>query len=185
MKSLILTGPSGSGKTTLAHILLEKHMQLTFSISATTRPPRMGELNGYHYYFMTQEEFEIEINRGGFVEWERIFAGHYYGTLLREIERIQALQKIPLFVKDVKGALSLKKALGKEALTVFILPPSIEELERRLAARGVNNPAEVEERLKRAEEELSFLPQFDFIAYNEDITKASARLEWLIHRYLL
>lgn len=123
MKALLFTGPSGSGKTTIAQLLLQKYDVLTFSISATTRPPRPGEKHGQDYYFLTESEFDEEIQKGGFLEWERIFSGYRYGTLKREIARIERLGKIPVFVKDVKGALSLKKVFGEELVTVFLVPP--------------------------------------------------------------
>ncbi|MCS7153053.1 MAG: guanylate kinase [Bacteroidia bacterium] len=177
MKALLLTGPSGSGKTTIAQLLLQKYENLAFSISATTRPPRTGEVHGKDYYFLSEEEFDREIEQGGFVEWERLFSGYRYGTLYRELERIEALGKVALFVKDVKGALSLKKVLGEKLTTVFLVPPSIEALRERLLTRGISSVADLEERLVRAEEELRMLPQFDFVLYNDEISRAVQRLE--------
>ncbi len=185
MKALLITGPSGSGKTTLAQLLLKKYDQLTFSISATTRPARPGEVHGRDYYFLTEAEFDEQVKNDGFLEWEQLFSGYRYGTLRSEITRIQQLAKIPIFVKDVKGALSLKSLMGEGLLTVFLVPPSIQVLRERLIARGVNAPDDLEERLARAEEELRLLPQFDFILYNEDLSKALARLETLLRRELL
>lgn len=184
MKALLLTGPSGSGKTTLAQLLLERYDRLTFSISATTRPPRPGEEHGRDYYFLTEAEFDIEIAQNGFLEWERLFSGYRYGTLRREMERIQASGKVPIFVKDVRGALSLKKLLNEELTTIFLVPPSIETLRERLIARGVNAPDDLEQRLARAEEELLLLPRFDFVLYNEDLQRALDRMEGLLRRLL-
>ncbi|MCX7606021.1 MAG: guanylate kinase [Bacteroidia bacterium] len=184
MKALLLTGPSGSGKTTLAQALLLRYPQLAFSISATTRPPRPGEVPGKDYYFLEETEFEAEIQKGGFVEWEKLFSGHRYGTLRRELERIHSTGKIPLFVKDVKGTLSLKNTLGKEAISVFVLPPSIEALRERLLKRGYTTDTDLRERLTRAEEEMQMLPRFDYVLYNEDLPKALARLDILLKRYL-
>lgn len=185
MKALLITGPSGSGKTTLAQLLLEKYDRLTFSISATTRPARPGEQHGRDYYFLTEAEFDEQVKNNGFLEWERLFSGYRYGTLRSEIERIQKQAKIPIFVKDVKGALSLKRLMGEELITVFLVPPSIEVLRERLVARGVNTPEDLEQRLSRAEEELRLIPQFDFVLYNEDLSKALARMETLLFRKLL
>ncbi|MEN3040856.1 MAG: guanylate kinase [Bacteroidia bacterium] len=185
MKALLFTGPSGSGKTTIAQLLLQKYDVLTFSISATTRPPRPGEKHGQDYYFLTESEFDEEIQKGGFLEWERIFSGYRYGTLKREIARIERLGKIPVFVKDVKGALSLKKVFGEELVTVFLVPPSIEALRERLLSRGLNDVEDLSQRLARAEEELRLLPLFDYILYNDDIDKAMKRLTLLVQRKFL
>lgn len=184
VKALLLTGPSGSGKTTLAQRLLQKYDRLTFSISATTRPPRPGEAHGQDYYFLTEEEFDAELARGGFLEWERLFSGYRYGTLKRELERIQTLGKVPIFVKDVRGALSLKKLLNEGLITIFLVPPSIETLRQRLLTRGVNAPDDLEQRMARAEEELQLLPKFDFALYNEDLQRALERMEGIIRQLL-
>lgn len=180
MKALLFTGPSGSGKTTLAQLLLEKYPLFTFSISATTRPPRPGEEHGRDYYFLSEAEFDAEIAQGGFLEWERLFSGYRYGTLRREVERLRTLGHIPIFVKDVKGALSLKKVMGAELITVFLVPPSIEVLRERLIARGA--PPDLEQRLSRAHEELLYIPQFDFVLYNDTLEKALARIERILPR---
>ena len=185
MRALLLTGPSGSGKTTLAQTLLQRYPQLTFSVSATTRPPRPGEIPGKDYYFLTDEEFDRLLHQGAFIEWEKLFSGHRYGTLRQELERIQNLHQIPLFVKDVRGTLALKKLLGPEAITVFLLPPSLEALRERLTQRGVNDPSDIEERPHRAEEEIGHIAEFDFILYNDEVDKAAARIERIIQRYLL
>lgn len=183
MKALLLTGPSGSGKTTLAQALLQRYSTLTFSISATTRPPRPGEIHGKDYYFLSESEFDAHVEAGDFVEWERLFSGHRYGTLRQELERIEKLSKIPLFVKDVRGTLALKAFLGKEALTVFLVPPSLAVLRQRLVQRGVNTAADLEERLARAEAELLLVPQFDYVLYNDELAKALERLDLLLRRY--
>ncbi|MCS6895272.1 MAG: guanylate kinase [Bacteroidia bacterium] len=185
MKALLFTGPSGSGKTTIAQILLQRYDALTFSISATTRPPRPGEKHGQDYYFLTEAEFDEELASDGFLEWERLFSGYRYGTLKREISRIKSLGKIPVFVKDVKGALTLKRAFGEGLVTVFLVPPSIEALRERLVNRGLNTPEDLAERLARAEAELELLPLFDYALYNDDVNKAVARLDPLIQNKLL
>ncbi|MCX8112463.1 MAG: guanylate kinase [Bacteroidia bacterium] len=182
MKALLLTGPSGSGKTTLAQLLVEKYEGLAFSISATTRPPRPGEVHGRDYYFLSEVEFDMELAQGGFVEWERLFSGYRYGTLRRELERIQSLGKWALFVKDVRGALSLKRELADRLTTVFLVPPSIEALRERLLARAPHTPEDLAERLARAEEELRMVSQFDYVLYNDDLKRALERLERLLHR---
>lgn len=185
MKALLLTGPSGSGKTTLAQALLQRYPFFTFSISATTRPQRPGEVHGRDYYFLSEAEFDAHLAAGGFVEWEQLYSGYRYGTLRNELERIEKLQKIPLFVKDVRGTLSLKALLGPEALTVFLVPPSLEVLRQRLLQRGVNAPADLEERLARAEAEMLLLPKFDYVLYNDELPKALERLDLLFKRYSL
>lgn len=182
MKALLLTGPSGSGKTTLAQALLERYPQLTFSISATTRPPRPNEVHGRDYYFLSEAEFSAHLSAGDFVEWEQLYSGYRYGTLRQELLRIQNLQKTPLFVKDVRGTLSLKAILGPEAVTVFLVPPSIAALRQRLLQRGLNTPADLEERLRRAEAELLLVPKFDYVLYNDEIPKALERLDLLLRR---
>ncbi len=183
MKALLLTGPSGSGKTTLAQLILEKYPQFVFSVSATTRPPRPNEVPGKDYYFLTEAEFDQEIERNGFVEWERLYSGYRYGTLYRELERIQALSQVPLFVKDVKGTLNLQKKLGEGAISVFVLPPSLQVLRERLLQRSPEPPADLEERLARAEFEIQLAPAFSFLLYNDDLDKALRRLEHLIQRH--
>ncbi|MCS6789608.1 MAG: guanylate kinase [Bacteroidia bacterium] len=184
MKAVLLTGPSGSGKTTLAQKLVENFPSVTFSISATTRPPRSQEVHGRDYYFLSEADFDAEIARGGFVEWERLFSGYRYGTLRSEIERIQSTGQIPLFVKDVRGTLSLKTSLGEGAISVFLLPPSLEELRSRLIKRGMLAGADLEERIQRAHAELCVLPRFDFILYNENLEKAFERLVLTLSPYL-
>ncbi|MEN2992243.1 MAG: guanylate kinase [Bacteroidia bacterium] len=181
MKALLLTGPSGSGKTTLARLILERYPQFAFSISATTRPPRPGEVPDRDYYFLSSEAFEAYIQQGEFIEWEELFGGHRYGTLRRELERLKGLGKIPLFVKDVRGTLALRHFLGEGAYTLFILPPSLSVLRQRLVQRGIASPTELEERLARAEQEIAFLPQFDFVLYNDELEAAIERIGHLLH----
>lgn len=183
MKALLLTGPSGSGKTTIAQLLLERYPQFVFSISATTRPPRPNEVPGKEYYFLTEAEFDQELERGAFVEWERLYSGYRYGTLYRELERIRASNQIPLFVKDVKGTLNLQKQLGEGAISVFVLPPSLEVLRERLLHRSPAPPPDLEERVARAEFEIQLAPEFSFLLYNDDLDKALRRLKHLIQRY--
>lgn len=184
VKALLLTGPSGSGKTTLAQALLREYSQLQFSISATTRAPRPGEVHGRDYYFLSEAEFDAEIAQGGFIEWEVLFSGHRYGTLRREIERLQKTGAVPLLVKDVKGTLALRSLLGAEALSIFLLPPSVEVLRQRLLQRGLNDLGELEERLHRALEEIQLAARFDFILYNDEIDQALDRMKVLLSRYL-
>jgi len=183
VKALLLTGPSGSGKTTIAHLLLQEYPQFVFSISATTRPPRPNEVPGKDYYFLTEAEFDQELEQGGFVEWERLYSGYRYGTLHRELERIRASGRIPLFVKDVKGTLALQKKLEEGAVSVFVLPPSIEVLRERLLARAPEPPPDLEERLARAAFEIQLAPEFSFLLYNDELDKALRRLRPLIERH--
>ncbi len=139
-KIVIISSPSGAGKTTIVHLLLERHPDFMFSVSATTRPMRDGEVNGKDYYFLTEDEFKRKIAANEFAEWEQVYKGKFYGTLKSEIERIWTTGKTGIFDIDVKGALSLKRVYGSQALTIFIAPPSFAALEERLKKRGTEGP---------------------------------------------
>ena len=177
----IFCAPSGSGKSTMVKHLLTKHPNLfELSISCTTRAPRGQEVHGREYYFITVEEFQKRIKNADFIEYEQVYEGLYYGTLKEEIERIENAGKQVLFDVDVKGGINLKRILGDRAVSIFICPPSIEELRRRLEGRGDTSPEMIEKRLAKAEEELSYKPQFDRVVINDDLHHAFAQLDAII-----
>ncbi len=172
MNVIIFSAPSGAGKTTLVKHVLQSGLPLAFSISACTRPMRQGEVHGRDYYFMTVPEFREHIENGDFVEWEEVYEGSFYGTLRSEVERIWAEGRHVLFDVDVKGGLALKKQFGERALAIFVEPPSVEELERRLIARSTDSEDKIRQRIAKAEYELGFAPQFDRIVINDRLEDA-------------
>ncbi len=177
----IFCAPSGSGKSTMVNHLLTNHPNLfELSISCTTRPPRGKEVHGREYYFITVEEFQNRIRNDEFIEYEQVYEGLYYGTLKEEIERIERAGKQVLFDVDVKGGINLKRILGDRATSIFICPPSIEELRRRLEGRGDTSPEMIEKRLAKAEEEMSYKPQFDRVVVNDNLQRAFAQLDAII-----
>ena len=177
----IFCAPSGSGKSTMVKHLLTNYPNLfELSISCTTRAPRGQEVHGKEYYFITVEEFKQRIAKNDFIEYEQVYEGLYYGTLKEEIDRIEAAGRQVLFDVDVKGGLNLKRILGDKATSIFICPPSIEELRRRLVGRGDTSPEMIEKRLAKAEEELSYKPQFDRVVVNDDLHHAYEQLDAII-----
>lgn len=183
-KVIIFSAPSGSGKSTLIHYLMEHVRQLTFSRSATSRPPRAGEQDGVDYYFLSPEAFRAGIAAGDFVEWEEVYPDRFYGTLKREVERIDGEGGIPVFDIDVKGAMNLKAYYGEQALSLFIEPPSLEVLAERLKARGTETAESLRERLKRAQFELSYAPRFDVRIVNDDLKQAQADVLKAVEQFL-
>ena len=178
-KSFILSSPSGAGKNTLINkLLLDPSISLSHSISTTTRLQREYEKDGEHYYFITQKEFEQLIEQKQFLEWEKVY-NNYYGTSIREIERILNLNKYPILDLDIKGALNIKKKFP-EVHTIFIMPPSIEELNIRLKKRSTETEEEIQKRLESAEYEISFKDKYDYIIINNDIEVAYNELRSLI-----
>ncbi len=177
----IFCAPSGSGKSTMVKHLLTNHPDLfELSISCTTRAPRGQEVHGKEYYFITVEEFKKRIENAEFIEYEQVYEGLYYGTLKAEVERIESAGKQVLFDVDVKGGLNLKRILGDRAVSIFICPPSIEELRRRLEGRGDTSPEMIEKRLAKAEKELSYKPYFDRVVVNDDLQHAFAQLDEIV-----
>ena len=173
-KVIIVSAPSGSGKSTLISKLMEhEELKLSFSVSATTRSPRGQEKNGKDYYFFSVEEFEKKIAENAFIEYEQVYQGRYYGTLKSEIERIFSLGCNVIFDVDVKGGINLKKIFGDRALSVFIQPPSVEELRKRLQGRRTDSNEEIEKRVSKAEEEISYSKNFDRIITNDILENAS------------
>lgn len=184
-KVIVISAPSGCGKSTIINAILDKEeFDLGFSVSATNRQPRQGEQDGIHYRFMTTAEFRDAVDRGEFIEWEEVYAGRYYGTLRSEVDRIiDAGHNVVLDI-DVKGALNVKKAYGDSCLTLFIQPPSVGELRRRLENRGTEDPAAIDDRIARAEYELSFAPKFDRTVVNGDLDTAVADTEAILHDFI-
>lgn len=173
-KIIIFSAPSGAGKSTLIGHLLERFPQLEFSISATSRAPRGSEVNGKEYYFLSNEEFKNKVAAGEFVEWEEVYAGTCYGTLRSELKRIWDKGHVIVFDVDVKGGVNLKKIFGADALSIFIMPPSVEELRRRLEKRGTDAPETIAKRVAKAEEEITYAPLFDKIVINDSLETAIA-----------
>ncbi|MFT4093314.1 MAG: guanylate kinase [Niabella sp.] len=183
-KIIIITAPSGAGKTSITQHLLEKYPQLAFSISAATRAPRKYEVNGKDYYFISVEAFQQKIQKGEFAEWEMVYEGKYYGTLKKELERLWKENKCPLLDIDVKGAIHVQQQYPKSALSVFIEPPSVRELARRLASRGTETEESLQTRVNKAEYEMSFSHHFNHVIVNHDLQEACAEAEQLIAAFL-
>lgn len=182
----IFSAPSGSGKSTIVQWLMKEHpeLKMAFSISATSRAPRGTEQNGVEYFFLTVEEFEQRIRNNEFLEYEEVYKGGFYGTLKEQVEKqLEAGQNV-VFDVDVKGGVNIKKFYGKRALSLFIQPPSVEELRRRLVGRATDSPEKIEERLAKAEYELSFAPQFDHIVVNDNLDDAKAETLKLVTEFL-
>lgn len=183
-KLLIITAPSGAGKTTIVKHLLKTLSALRFSVSATNRARRPMEINGRDYYFLTTERFLHMVDQGAFLEWEEVYTEQYYGTLRSEVDRILAEGKTVIFDIDVKGALNLKMNYGDQALAVFIQPPSLEELIKRLNNRKTEDAESLKKRIERATHELTYQNQFDCTITNEDLTVALEESVELVRFFL-
>ena len=183
-KLIIFSAPSGSGKTTIVRELLKHYPQFEFSISATSRAPRGVEQNGVDYYFLSQEEFAAKVASDSFVEWEEVYAGTCYGTLKSEMERIWSKGNVIIFDVDVMGGINLKKIFGEAACSIFIMPPSIEELQKRLEGRGTDAPEVIAKRVAKAEFEISKAPEFDNKVVNDDLATAVAETRAIIDNFL-
>jgi|SRR6185312_4623288 len=181
---VIVAGPSGTGKTTIVRHLLGVFPRLAFSISACSRPMRPNERNGEDYYFLSVDEFRKKIDAGDFLEWEEVYPGSYYGTLRSEVERLWKADRHVIFDIDVKGALNLKKHFPERSLTIFVQPPSVKALEERLRARNTETPGILEQRVKKAIEEISYAPKFDCIVQNVDLQKAFGDSEQVVSDFL-
>jgi guanylate kinase len=180
-KIIILTAPSGAGKTSITRYLLNKFPeQLAFSISAATRQLRGLEKDGVDYYFISEEEFTNRIQHEEFIEWEMVYEGKYYGTLKSELQRIWNSNKIPLLDIDVKGAIHVQQQFPETTLSIFIEPPSIDELKRRLNSRGTDSEDSLNARISKASYELSFKHSFNHVIMNSDLTKACNEAEVLV-----
>lgn len=183
-KILIITAPSGAGKTSIMRYLLQQFPQLAFSISAATREKRSNETEGVDYYFLSTEGFQEKIREQAFVEWEMVYEGKYYGTLRSELERIWKAGKIPLLDIDVKGAIHVQQQFPDSCMSIFIDPPSLAELQRRLATRGTETPESLQARINKATFERSFKQHFNFIILNEDLAKAQQEAQLLVQKFV-
>ncbi len=183
-KHLVFTAPSGAGKTTIVRHLLKHFDELDFSVSATTRAKRAHETHGKDYYFMSKEEFETKLQNNKFVEYEEVYKGQYYGTLMSEVERIEKKGKHIIFDIDVKGAVSIKEAFGDRVLTVFIKPPSFEILKQRLIDRNTESEDALKTRISRMKEELGFESKFDRVLVNDLLEVTLEEAEHIVSTFL-
>ena len=183
-KLIIFTAPSGAGKTTIVRHLLKTRRDVSFSISACTRPPRHQEVNGLDYYFLSIEEFKRKVMQGDFVEYEEVYENQFYGTLRSEIDRLWSEGKHVLFDIDVKGALSIKRAFGSQALSIFVKPPSFETLKQRLINRRTEDEASLRKRIQRVKEEMTYERHFDVTLVNNDLEIALKEAEQVVEDFL-
>lgn len=183
-KTLIFSAPSGSGKSTIVNHILSLHPEVEFSISATSRAPRGEEKNGVEYHFFSTGEFRELIEKDSFVEYEEVYPGRFYGTLKSEVERIWAKDHVIIFDVDVKGGVNLKKYFGDKALSVFIQAPSVEVLRERLIGRGTDSMEEIEKRVAKASEEMTYSDKFDYVLVNDDLATAFAEIEDVVDKFL-
>ena len=185
-KLIIVSAPSGSGKSTIVQYLMQEHPEfhLAFSISATSRPPRGKEQNGVEYFFLSPEEFRSKIEAGEFLEYEEVYTDRFYGTLKAQVERQLEEGQNVVFDVDVKGGCNIKQFYGDRALSIFIQPPSVDELRRRLEHRATDDAEQIEQRIAKAEEEMSYAPRFDKILVNDDLETAKAEAVQLLSDFL-
>ena len=183
-KLIVFSAPSGSGKTTLVQHLLKQNLPLGFSISATSRAPRGNEIDGNDYYFLSEEDFKEKIQQDAFIEYEEVYQGAFYGTLKTEVERLWDNGKHVLFDIDVKGGLNIKNEYPNETLAVFVQPPSLEELEKRLRERATDSEDKIQQRLDKSASELTFSQDFDVILVNDDLTTAKREVIRLVKHHL-
>ena len=183
-KLVIFSAPSGSGKTTIVRELLKRFPQFEFSISATSRRPRGVEQNGVDYYFLSGDELRERVERGEFVEWEEVYAGTCYGTLRSEMERIWQKGNVIVVDVAVMGGINLKRLFADDACSIFIMPPSIEELERRLRGRGTDSEEVIRKRISKADFELSKAPEFDHVVVNDTLAEAVEEATHIIETFL-
>ena len=183
-KIIIITAPSGAGKTSITHHLMQQFPQLTFSVSAATRQARGVEKNGVDYYFMSEEEFKQKIQHNEFVEWEMVYEGKYYGTLKAELQRIWNNNQIPILDIDVKGAIHVKQQFPDSALTIFIEPPSVDELKKRLDNRGTETVESLAARVNKAAYEISFKDHFDKQIVNDNLEEAREKAVVIVQQFI-
>jgi len=183
-KLVIISAPSGAGKTTIVNHLLKQGLGLVFSVSATTRVPRGREKNGKEYYFISAEDFREKIRKNEFAEWQEVYKDQYYGTLKSEIERIWAEKKNVIFDVDVKGGLNLKNTFGNKAISIFIMPPSVNDLEKRLLSRATDDRSKIKVRVEKAIEELKLASNFDHIIINDNLELAQKEVYEMVKSFL-
>lgn len=181
---IIFSAPSGAGKSTIVNHLLSKYPQLEFSISATSRAPRGTEKDGVEYYFFSTEEFEKKIAAGEFIEYEEVYKGSYYGTLRSELERIHGKGHTVVFDIDVKGGMNMKRLYPERSVSIFIMPPNVETLRKRLTGRGTDSPEAIERRVARAEEEIGYSSMFDKVIVNDVLEDSLAEAERIMEEIL-
>jgi guanylate kinase len=177
---MVFSAPSGAGKTTIVTHLLKAFNKLEFSVSATSRAPRGQEVDGKDYYFLSVKEFKKRIKNNEFVEYEEVYPGSFYGTLKSEVERIWAKGNVIMFDVDVKGGVSIKKIFGEKAFTVFIMPPSLEVMEKRLRARGTDSEEAIKTRVAKAAEEMTYAAKFDAVLVNDVLEESFEKAERLV-----
>jgi len=183
-KLIIFSAPSGAGKSTIVQALLKKGYNLEFSISATSRAPRGNEKHGIEYYFLSPADFKAKINEDAFLEWEEVYTDTYYGTLKSEVDRICNNGCNIVFDVDVVGGVNIKKKYGDQALSIFIQPPSVEELRKRLQGRGTDSEEKIKMRIAKAEQELTFADQFDKVIINDKLEEALAETEQVLNDFI-
>lgn len=183
-KLIIFSAPSGAGKSTLVRYLLAQGLDLRFSISATSRLPRGDEKNGVEYFFLTPAEFRKRIDNDEFLEYEEVYTDKFYGTLKSEVDRILEEGSNVVFDVDCIGGLNIKKYYGSQALSIFVMPPSVEVLRERLEKRATDTPQVIENRLAKAEYEMSFAPQFDVVVCNDDFDRAKEETLKLVTQFI-
>jgi guanylate kinase len=183
-KLIILSAPSGTGKSTLVHHLLNSNLNLEFSISATSRAPRVTEKDGIDYYFLSPEQFKQKIANNEFLEYEEVYPDCFYGTLRSEVDRITQKGKNVIFDVDVKGGLNIKRQFGDQVLAIFVAPPNMKALKERLLKRGTETHEMIQKRIEKAAYEMSFAPQFDKIIINDDLEKAKKEIEETVRDFL-
>ena len=183
-KLIIFSAPSGSGKSTIINYLLGCNLDLAFSISATSRAPRGNEQNGVEYFFLTPDEFRAKIANGEFIEFEEVYKDNFYGTLKSEVERIREKGLNVVFDVDVVGGVNIKNIFGDEALSMFIMPPSVEELRKRLVGRNTDSAETIEKRLAKAEYEIGFADKFDKVVINDNLESAKAEALSIIKEFV-
>lgn len=183
-KIIIITAPSGAGKTSITRYLMKEFPVLQFSISAATRKARGNEKDGVDYYFMSLEDFQHKIQQKEFAEWEMVYEGKYYGTLKSELKRIWGLQKVPVLDIDVKGAIHLQQQYPENKLSIFVEPPSVDELKIRLMGRGTESEESLKARINKASYELSFKDHFDEVIVNDNLENACKKAKELVERFL-
>ena len=183
-KLVIISAPSGAGKSTIVNYLMEKDLKLEFSISATTRKPRGDKKHGKEYYFISAEDFRRKVSNGDFIEWQEVYKDQLYGTLKEEIERIFRKGNNVLFDVDVKGGINLKNLFGETAISVFLMPPSVEELGKRLLMRGTDSLSKIKMRVQKALKEIKLADSFDHIVVNDDLEKAEKEIYGIIKNFI-
>lgn len=183
-KAVLFSAPSGCGKTTIIRELMQYFDCFGFSVSATSRQPREGEVEGKDYYYLSSEEFKRRVAAGDFLEWEEVYEGTCYGTLKSEVERLWNAGKVVVFDVDVKGGRNLKRCFGDEALSIFVMPPSVEVLEQRLRSRGTESEESIQRRLARSARELEEAPQFDVTIVNDDLACAVEETRRVVEEFI-